>query len=74
VQFAGRYLDLQAAAARAFSALAATPSQVVHVWDIQQAVGGTGGVAPLITAVRRAVRCLLDDGALDEAVRIVNAG
>lgn len=68
VQFAGRYLDLQAAAARAFAALSASPSQVVHVWDIQEAVGTTGAVAPLVTAIRRAVRSLLDDGALDEAL------
>ncbi|WP_170228761.1 FHA domain-containing protein [Polyangium fumosum] len=68
VQFAGRYLDLQAAAARAFAALAASPSQVVHVWDIQEAVGTAGVVAPLVTAIRRAVKSLLDDGALDEAL------
>nr|WP_240807296.1 FHA domain-containing protein [Polyangium spumosum] len=68
VQFAGRYLDLQAAAARAFAALAASPSQVVHVWDIQEAVGSAGVVAPLVTAIRHAVRRLLDDGALDEAL------
>jgi len=67
VQFAGRSLDLQAAAARAFAALAAAPAQVVHAWDIQDAVGGASAVPPLVTAIRRAVKSLLDDGALAEA-------
>ncbi|AKT36085.1 FHA domain-containing protein [Chondromyces crocatus] len=66
VQFDGRHLDLPAAAARAFAMLALAPTQVVAAAALQDAVGGGETAPALITAIREAVRALLEEGSLDE--------
>lgn len=60
VQCRGRLVPLAPSAAMAFAALAAQPGQVVHQWDIQEAVGTDSDLARLMSEVRSALRTLLE--------------
>jgi hypothetical protein len=61
----GRFVDLPPAACRLFARLAEESATVVHRWDLQEVVGPAGNLAQLATAVRQAIRSLLDAGVLD---------
>jgi len=56
VQLRGHHLDVSANAARALRAMARTPGQVVHEWDIQTEVGSRYNVAQLMSSIRRALK------------------
>ncbi|MEZ4241849.1 MAG: FHA domain-containing protein [Myxococcota bacterium] len=70
VRAGGRDLGLAGAAARLLGLLAGQAGQVVHLWDLQDELD-TPHLAPLATAVRRALVAALRSGALD--VRRVRA-
>ena len=64
-RWSGRDLGLTGGAARLLGVLAGRAGQVVHHWDLEQELG-TLHVAPLVTAVRRALSEAIDAGVVDE--------
>ena len=64
IRCSGRPLPIAGAASQFFGALADSPGEIVHHWDLQQLVG-TAHLAPLATAARRALAGAIRTGALD---------
>ncbi|MEO0600078.1 MAG: FHA domain-containing protein [Myxococcota bacterium] len=73
IRCGGRPLPLTGVASRMLGALAESPGGVVHHWDLQQVLG-TSHLAPLATAVRRALAAAVEARFLDvEQLRIWRA-
>jgi len=66
VQLRGHHLDVSVNAARALRAMAQTPGQVTHEWDIQTEVGGRCNVAQLMSSIRRSLKAAIAQGQLTE--------
>lgn len=59
-----RLLPLAPTAALVLAALAARPGVVVHGWDIHEDVGYACNLPQAVSAIRRALRALIDEGSL----------
>ena len=63
----GRLVGLKPSSALALWAIAQHPGQIVHQWDILDALAQKLDLAQAISGARRGLRELLEDGALDRA-------
>lgn len=68
----GRLVSMPPIAALVLYALARSPAKVVHEWDIQSAIGRDCNLPQAISAVRRALKDLIEHGVLsaDELARL----
>lgn len=62
-----RLLPLAPTAALVLAALARRPGAVVHLWDIHDDVGYACNLPQAVSAIRRALRALIDEGSLATA-------
>ncbi len=62
VRCKGRFVAMKPSCALVLFALASSPGQVVHDWDLQEITGQSYDLPQAISGIRRAFRHLLDEG------------